>query len=278
MSDDYCLDLARRFDRDRYLCALFLPEAARRHALALIAFNVELARVRETVREAALGRIRLQWWREMVEAARAGHAREQPVARAIASLLAEHDAADQLMTMIEARERDLDDAPFADLAELERYAEASAAPLLRLGLRLVGAREAAGESAARRVAIGWALIGLLRAVPFHARQRRVLLPADALARHGVDLSGYLEGRGAPAALADVAREIAAAASAHLDAARATRRELGRPALRALLLAALARRHLRRIERAGFDPTRPELARADGLDALALAWSAWRGAI
>ena len=36
----YCEDIARRFDRERWLCTLFAPEAARPTLLALVAFAV----------------------------------------------------------------------------------------------------------------------------------------------------------------------------------------------------------------------------------------------
>ena len=47
----YCEDIARRFDRERWLCTLFAPEAARPTLLALVAFGTELGRVREQARE-----------------------------------------------------------------------------------------------------------------------------------------------------------------------------------------------------------------------------------
>ena len=58
----YCADLVRRLDRERYLCALFAPAAAREDLLALYAFNLELARIPELVREQILagGRRRKQ--------------------------------------------------------------------------------------------------------------------------------------------------------------------------------------------------------------------------
>ena len=50
MSDDeveYCAEAVRKGDRDRWLCALFAPEPARPAVLALLAFNLELARIRD---------------------------------------------------------------------------------------------------------------------------------------------------------------------------------------------------------------------------------------
>ena len=64
--------LARAADYDRYLSALFAPVGSREALFALIAFNHEVARIPEAVSEPMLGRIRLQWWREVVEAVYAG--------------------------------------------------------------------------------------------------------------------------------------------------------------------------------------------------------------
>jgi len=60
--------LVRRHDRDRYQTALFAPADRREAMFALYAFNYEIARVREIVTQPMLGQIRLQWWREIVDA------------------------------------------------------------------------------------------------------------------------------------------------------------------------------------------------------------------
>ena len=64
----------RAADPDRYFSALFAPAALRPQLLVLYAFNAELARVAETVREPMLGAIRLEWWRETAEGAKIGRA------------------------------------------------------------------------------------------------------------------------------------------------------------------------------------------------------------
>ena len=108
----YCGEQVRRHDRDRYLCALFAPAAARQALFALYAFNIEIARVRELVSEAALGRIRLEWWREALDAVAAGapprHEVAQALARAVEAFQLPHAA---LAALIEAREFDLLDQP-----------------------------------------------------------------------------------------------------------------------------------------------------------------------
>ena len=61
--------LVRRHDRDRFQTALFVPAARRDALFALYAFNYEIARVRESVSEPTLGLIRLEWWRQSLDAA-----------------------------------------------------------------------------------------------------------------------------------------------------------------------------------------------------------------
>src|SRR5271154_3133398 len=83
--------LVRRGDPDRYLATLFAPEAKRPLLHALYAFNIEIARVAETVREPMMGEIRLEWWRETLEGARDGRPRNHDTALALAELFAAVD-------------------------------------------------------------------------------------------------------------------------------------------------------------------------------------------
>src|SRR3569623_1855512 len=83
----------RAADPDRYFSALFAPAAARPLLFALYAFNAEVARVAETVREPMLGAIRLEWWRETSEGAAMGAPRHHDVARGLASLFADRPVA-----------------------------------------------------------------------------------------------------------------------------------------------------------------------------------------
>jgi len=271
----YCGAEMRRHDPDRFLCALFAPAEAREDLLALGAFNLELARVREQVSEPMLGRIRLQWWREAVGEICAGTPRRHAVAEALAAAV-ERRRLDRalLARMIDAREADLDPDPPADLAALEAYADATAASLSLLSLQALGVAEEAAREAARHVAIAWALAGLLRAAAFHARARRQYLPCEAMARHGASADDLFALRPGPA-LCAVAREVAAAARGHLAAARALRTAVPRAALPALLPAVLAERHLAALERAGFDPLSPALARRPALAAWRVAAAALR---
>ncbi|HXQ51784.1 MAG TPA: squalene/phytoene synthase family protein [Stellaceae bacterium] len=270
--------LVREHDRDRFLTALFAPADRRESLLALYAFNYEVAKTREMVSEPMLGRMRLQWWRDSIAAIYDGtpvrrHEVVEPLAQAIRANRLTRVHFDRL---INAREADLDDAPPADLAALEAYAEASSVPLVLLALEVLGVRDEMAASAGRAIGIAFALAGLLRAAPFHARAHRAYLPADLVAARGIELHRTLfELRPTPG-LADVAAAVAARARAHLDAARTLRPQVPRAALPALLPAVLAGRSLSALERAGYDVLAPRLARPDGGKAWRLAFAATFG--
>jgi NADH dehydrogenase [ubiquinone] 1 alpha subcomplex assembly factor 6 len=262
--------LVRRHDHDRFLTALFAPASAREGLLALYAFNYEVAKTREVVTEPALGHIRLQWWRDALAAAYDGaslrrHEVVEPLGRTIRGRALSRAHFEALLA---AREADLADEAPASLAALEAYAEASSARLTLLALETLGESKAAAEAAGRAVGIAYALSGLLRAVPFHARAKRLYLPRDLVEAAGLDLArGLFELRSSPA-LRRVVGEVATRAQAHLAAARALAPEVPRAALPALLPAVLARSDLARLKRAGYDPFAPSVARPDP-------WRGWR---
>jgi NADH dehydrogenase [ubiquinone] 1 alpha subcomplex assembly factor 6 len=272
----YCAEQVRRYDHDRYLCSLFAPGAAREPLLALYAFNVEIARIREQISEPMMGQIRLQWWREVIENAPRGDLRKHPVAIALASTIRAHALPPEpLEALLVARERDLENEPPESLADLEAYAQATSSTLIELALAVLGERGDAARKAARHVGIAWALTGLLRAVPFHAARRQIFLPRDLTAAAGLDIEALVAGRpGAP--LQDVARQIAGAARGHLQQGRALRREVPRRAVPALLPAVLATRYLDRLERRGFSLFDGTLQQAPGDRAARLLWAALRG--
>ena len=270
-----CGDLVRCFDHDRYLLCLLAPAARREDLFALYAFNVEVARTAEVVRESALGHIRLQWWRDTLAEIYGGRALRHPVAEPLAAAIARHglERAD-FDRLLSGRESDLTGAPPATLAALEDYAEATAARLVHLSLQVLGARTPASAAAGREIGIAWALCGLLRAVPFHARQRRLYLPKDLCEAAGFDVGDLFEMRSSPA-LRAVAAHVAARSAERLRAGRAVAREVPKAALPALALAILTERALGRLERTGFDPFQPTVQQPDPGRLLHLTWARLR---
>jgi len=251
----------RRHDPDRYFAALFAPEHPRRFLFALYALNVELARVGETVREAMLADIRLAWWRETVEEARAGKPRSHAVARALAEVFAAVALPPEFFTrMIAARTFDAGPERFADLAALEEYAAATAGTLMQLAARALGEPV---DEAALQAGVAVALCGILRSLKFHAARGKLYLPDDLLREVRLLPEEVLAGRGG-AKLAAVKARLAARAREYLSKARAMTRP--QASLPAFLPAALVPLYLKRDD--------PPLWRRQ----LALLVAAWRGRI
>jgi phytoene synthase len=222
-----------------------------------------------------LGQIRLQWWREAVAEIFSGgrvrnHEVVQPLAEAVHrhGLLREH-----LDRIIDAHERDLADAPPATLAELEAYCEDTAARLAWLALGALGVTAPEAHAAAREVGLAWALTGLLRAVPHHARARRLYIPEEILAASGLTPDAVFALRRSPE-LARAAETLARAALGHLGQARAA--PAPRAALPVLLPARLAGQYLKRLMRAGYDVYSPAVAVPDALKSLRLSAAAVTG--
>ncbi len=270
----YCARQVRRLDNDRFLCALFAPADRRWALFALYAFNLEVARIREAVSEPLAGRIRLQWWRDAVAGVYAGtpphHQVVVPLAEAIRRFGLDRAPFERLL---DARAFDLEDRAPADLEALVAYAEGTSATLTALSLDILGAGDEAAREAGRHVGIAWALTGLVRAVPFHARAGRVYLPLAACRDAGVDLEDLFRLRPGPG-LPRVIAGIAETARRHLDAAR--RRRVSRQALPALLPAALADGYLDRLKKTGFDPFHRRLQNAGAGRPVRLFFKALRG--
>jgi len=266
--------LVRRYDRDRFQTTLFAPADRREALFALYAFNYEIARVRESVTQPILGRIRLEWWRENVAAAYDGSpVRRHPVAEALSEVIRRNRLTkEHFARLIDARAADFDEDPPTSLAALENYVEGTSSHLVYLALEVLGAGDRIAKEAAHHIGIAYGLAGLLRTAPLLARRGRSIIPADIAAQRGVEYRNG-PGRGASTALCGAVADIAAAARTHLRDARNLRGGLQRPALPALLPAVVADRSLRRLQRAGCDPFDPALARPDPLQSWRLAFAA-----
>ncbi len=204
----YCGQMVRERDPDRFLLSLFAPEAAREDLWALFAFHHEIAKTREVVTETQLGLIRLQWWRDAIAAIYAGGpVPDHEIVKPLAVAIDRYDLPREHFEMLlHAREFDLEDLSPANMDGLLNYADFTSTPLLKLAVKITGDEEE--MEPVHAVAVNYALMGILRAVPFHARQRRNYLPTDMMSEHGVTLKALYEMKPEPG-LQAVVKEIAA---------------------------------------------------------------------
>lgn len=157
---DHCQDLVAKADKDRFLACLFAPAEARPHLFALYAFNVEIARIRETASEPQIGLVRQQWWLDTLDGIYAGRTPDHPVAQALVSAVAKGDLPKHaLQNLVIAREFDLYDDPMPSLADLEGYLGETSSSLIQMAALILGkgAPEAAGLAG-----VAFGLAGVLR--------------------------------------------------------------------------------------------------------------------
>ncbi|MFZ5729783.1 MAG: squalene/phytoene synthase family protein [Pseudomonadota bacterium] len=191
--------LVARVDPDRWLSSRLIADPeARADAIAIYAYDHELARAPRVASNPLLGEIRLTWWREVLDETFEGRAvRRHPTAQALAAAVRRHDLPrTSLEAMIDARYRELDPAPMAP-EEALAWARGTAGEASRLvARRLAGAAdgdkaEAAGAAwaLARRPEADRAQIEALL-----AQAKGVGVAAFPAAAHASLAQSYLRGR------------------------------------------------------------------------------------
>jgi len=253
----HCEALVRAADRDRFLATLFAPRERRGALFALYAFNVEIARVREVVRDPVAGEIRLQWWSDVLAGDGRGEIEAHPVASALRASVARYGLPpERLQTTISARRFDLYDEPMATLADLDAYADGASSSLIALAAQILNGDGASDiDALSHHAGLAHAIAGLLKAFPFHAARGQLFVPLELLERHGADREDVRIGRATPqlrSALAD----LRDSARRHLRQAQDMARTVSPDAMPALLPVALAGATLARMERGDYDPFVP----------------------
>jgi phytoene synthase len=280
------LPALRSGDRDRYLTVLMCPARARPALAALAAFNLELAQICEATRVPTLGMIRLQWWREAIEAACAGSpGPTSPILDALAPMLRAHTAlAAILREMVDARQSDLERIAALDLTSFREQAVASAGGLIRAWMIVQGvapAMEAMTQPIAE-VACAYAAAGKLRSMRRDARLGKLRLPLELVAQSGLTGDEFivLVADSPPPAARLAIRRLASSlvdlAEEHL--ANAEKFRWPAEALPAILTARLARLHLRRLRKYHCDPLDERAMARDPLDAWKLLWTRMTGKV
>jgi len=261
--------LVRQHDLDRFRFALFAPAQHREAVFTLFAFNHEVAKTRESVSETMIGAIRLQWWRDSIEGIYAGTPREHEVIGPLAACIAYYELPRAPFDdLINARERDLEDRPMADLAETEAYLRATTLPLVTLLEKILAPGGSSDLDGLADIAAGHALVGKLRASAFDEAIRRPFLPRTVLEAHGGESRQFAELK-ADEGVRKAVKELAEHAQTLIKQGLSKTRK--RPHLAPLLLPARqARARTGLLAKLDYDPFRPEFADHDPIDV----WRFW----
>ncbi len=271
----YCASLVRSGDHDRFLSALFAAEKDRENLFALYAFNLEIARIRGQVSEPLLGEIRLQWWREGIEAIYQNQTvRQHPVLLALEVAIRECSLPRQPFdAMMDAYGAALTATQPASVLELERHLDATSGALIRLAAAITGG-DAASDAVLRHAALAWGMTGLLRNIGFHASRRQIFLPAELTHAAGLIPDFVFRGTNSQE-LKKVIKAVAGQAAGHLEAARSAQSVLSRRLLPVLLPAVLSQLYLRQIARRNYNPFLIQPPIPAFRRQIRMAWAMWR---
>lgn len=235
---------ARRADPDRFLCALFLPQAAREAAFTLIAFNHETVRALGSMQSRAVagpmaGLIRLQWWREIVQ----GAAHPHDIADPLRALVAQGRVrAETLLGILDAREAELDG--LADWPAWRDAMRGGAGGVQAAIAQAAGVTDPGQLDAVALNGAAYGAGGLARHLDRVLAGGRCPVPDGALAESGLSGDAIRDGATVPAALLPALRAALCREGADF-LARAGAGRLPRVARAAALPGVLARRDLAR---------------------------------
>jgi len=190
MDEELLRQELRGLDGDLYLCHLFAPAEKRGALLTLYHLYADIARIPASVSDPMVGAIRLQWWRDLLDAVANGDARGTPIGEA---LLVNPLPKDMVIPLIDGREAALPEGT-RGVEELQDEAQTVGPTLMRLACQICC--EDAPDKLLKTAGVGFELMrlapvgaedvaarahGLLRdaANDFNGlprRQRKALLP------------------------------------------------------------------------------------------------------
>jgi 15-cis-phytoene synthase len=266
----FCAELVRSHDFPRYAATLFVSPLQRRGLLALYAFNVEIARVREAVSQPLPGEIRLQWWSDMLAGKAHGGVEGHPVATELLAAIEHWELpVAPLARLIDEHQFDLYNDPMPTMAALEGYANDTSSALLGLAARMLGPPSEAIDHLARHAGLALAFAQVIAGLPRDASRRQLFVPLQLLASHGSGMEEVFAGRPTPAIRAALV-ELIGEAERHLATAIRLLAEVPPQVRPAFLPLAPIGRVLKRMSRPDADPYQPHVR-----SRLSTLWTLWR---
>ena len=186
MSAQSVADLVRCRDPDRYLSARSAPAGARRHLLALYAFNAEIARAAWVTDEPMIAMVRLQFWRDAISEICGGATtpKHEVAEELVRTVLASTLPRNLLEDLVDAREAEVHGQTLSGAAEFSEFINSTSGNLMWLAALALGCG-GPSERTVRDFAWGAGVASYLRAWPALAAGGRAMFNPDDEAFRGL---------------------------------------------------------------------------------------------
>ena len=189
----YCLDLVKTNDLDRYLSTLLAPKDKHRSLLAIYAFDTEICSIAGQVSEPAIGEIRLQWWRDALDTLYGQECDNHPIAIELHAIVHRYDLPKHLFTkLIDAHQFDLYKEAMINVESLENYQRATSGAITALVCRvLIGDDVLEIEHLIEKAGIAHGLAKILSQLPKQSAQGKCFIPFSLLQKYNLEVSNVL---------------------------------------------------------------------------------------
>lgn len=191
--NEYCADKVARRGSSLFYAVFQLPPEQRQAVVAVHALRREVEEVAIECSEPALGRAKLDWWREQLAAAYGGTP-QHPIARALQPVIAAYRLPQpRLLDIVEGVEADLTVSRYPDFAALARYCERTGSAPNELTAEILGYQDPRTVACVRELGVATRLARIVRDVGLDARRNRIYLPADEMKAYDVTPAEVLRG-------------------------------------------------------------------------------------
>ncbi|KAF5360504.1 hypothetical protein D9756_005022 [Leucocoprinus leucothites] len=267
---EYCTDLVRKHDYESYLISQFWPRDLRGSYFAIKAFSVELATVQDHVSNTTIGKMRMQFWRDAIKDIFNGRPPRHPTALALfhATQIA-HLQPYHFKRIIDARDAELETTSYQTIDQLISHSESTHSSLLYIFLSLLPSPLNDSHTlshCASHLGNAQTITTLLRALPYHSKQGRSVIPAEITSRHGVRQEELFRKGPEAQGIEDAIFEFATLANDHMITARSMLKEVGGKvpsgAMPVFLVGVPVTNLLQRLEKNSFNAFDPKLQQRD----------------
>ncbi|MBV0899352.1 MAG: squalene/phytoene synthase family protein [Wolbachia endosymbiont of Fragariocoptes setiger] len=161
-------DYVRQYDRDHFICSLFVSKSFRNSYLALYGLNIEINNIIYDCSESMIALIRLAWWRErMID----GNTNNEMISELINTIHSSNVPKTLINSYFEGYELMISQTPYKNVCDLEKIAEHTTVNLIKM-LFSTAVKDYYNDKLAYHCGLAWHLMNSLRNT-IHQQQNKV---------------------------------------------------------------------------------------------------------